>query len=74
MIQGKVKKMTNNTHLLFSRFLFECVIGFNMYLIIVMSLILDTTCFTIFVVENDLPMTEQIRIDNKGLKPTHLCC
>ncbi len=40
-----------------------------------MSLILDTTCFKIFVVENDLPMTEQIRIDNmdnKGFKPTYV--
>lgn len=40
MIQGKVKKMTSYTHLLFSRGLFEYVIatqGFNTYFIIVMS-------------------------------------
>lgn len=32
-----------------------------------MSLILDTTCFKIFIVENDLPMTEQIKMDNKDV-------
>lgn len=41
--------------------------GFNIYFLIVTSLILDTTCFEIFIVENDLPMTEQIKMDNKDV-------
>lgn len=66
------------THLLFSQGFFEYVIethSFNIFFIIVMSLILDTTCFKIFV-ENDFPMAEQIKMDNmdnKGFKPI-LCC
>jgi len=40
--------------------------GFNIYFI-VMSLILNTTCFEIFIGEHDPPLTEQIRMDNKDV-------